>query len=31
MVYKGYNLGWVKVLTNRINNYYPQSFRILKQ
>ncbi|MFT3751047.1 MAG: RNA methyltransferase [Agriterribacter sp.] len=31
IVYKGYNLGWVKVLVNRINNYYPQSFRILKQ
>jgi len=28
--YKGYNLGWVKVLTNRINNYYPRELRILK-
>ncbi|HVY73781.1 MAG TPA: hypothetical protein VG890_03070 [Puia sp.] len=26
----GQNLGWVKVLTNRINNYYPKSWRILK-
>jgi 16S rRNA C967 or C1407 C5-methylase (RsmB/RsmF family)/NOL1/NOP2/fmu family ribosome biogenesis protein len=31
VIYKGYNLGWIKVLANRINNYYPQSFRILKQ
>ncbi|MFT3946592.1 MAG: RNA methyltransferase [Agriterribacter sp.] len=31
VVYNGYNLGWVKMLTNRINNYYPKSFRILKQ
>ncbi|MCC6287868.1 MAG: RNA methyltransferase [Chitinophagaceae bacterium] len=31
VIYNGYNLGWVKVLANRINNYYPQSFRILKQ
>ncbi len=26
----GLNLGWVKVLPNRINNYYPQEWRILK-
>lgn len=31
LVYKGYNLGWVKVLINRINNYYPPAYRILKQ
>ena len=31
IVYKGYNLGWVKVLVNRINNYYPSAYRILKQ
>lgn len=31
VVYKGYKLGWVKVLTNRINNYYPTAYRILKQ
>lgn len=31
VVYKRYKLGWVKVLTNRINNYYPQAYRILKQ
>jgi 16S rRNA C967 or C1407 C5-methylase (RsmB/RsmF family)/NOL1/NOP2/fmu family ribosome biogenesis protein len=29
--YKGYNLGWIKVLSNRINNYYPKELRILKQ
>lgn len=28
--FKGYNLGWIKVLQNRINNYYPLSLRILK-
>lgn len=27
--YKGVNLGWVKVLGNRINNYYPKSGRIM--
>ena len=26
----GMNLGWVKVLPNRINNYYPTEWRILK-
>lgn len=26
--YKGHNLGWVKVLPNRINNYYPKQWRI---
>lgn len=28
--YEGLNLGWIKVLPNRINNYYPQDWRILK-
>ncbi len=27
----GLPLGWVKVLPNRINNYYPASWRILKE
>lgn len=27
--YRGFNLGWVKVLGNRINNYYPKEYRIL--
>ncbi len=26
----GMNLGWLKVLPNRINNYYPSEWRILK-
>ena len=26
--YKGVNLGWIKVLQNRINNYYPKSLSI---
>ncbi|MCW3119240.1 MAG: hypothetical protein JWM28_3322 [Chitinophagaceae bacterium] len=30
VTYQGYNLGWVKVLTNRTNNYYPKELRILK-
>ena len=29
--YKGYNLGWINVLSNRVNNYYPKELRILKQ
>ena len=29
--YAGHNLGWVNVLSNRINNYYPKEIRILKQ
>jgi NOL1/NOP2/fmu family ribosome biogenesis protein len=29
--YRGYNLGWINVLPNRINNYYPKEMRILKQ
>lgn len=28
--YKGCNIGWIKVLPNRINNYYPTEWRILK-
>jgi len=28
--YEGYALGWVNVLPNRINNYYPKELRILK-
>ena len=30
VTYKGYHLGWVNVLPNRINNYYPKELRILK-
>jgi 16S rRNA C967 or C1407 C5-methylase (RsmB/RsmF family)/NOL1/NOP2/fmu family ribosome biogenesis protein len=29
--YEGINLGWIKVLDNRINNYYPMEWRILKR
>lgn len=29
--FKGHNLGWINVLPNRINNYYPKEMRILKQ
>jgi 16S rRNA C967 or C1407 C5-methylase (RsmB/RsmF family)/NOL1/NOP2/fmu family ribosome biogenesis protein len=28
--YKGFNLGWMKILDNRVNNYYPKEWRILK-
>jgi 16S rRNA C967 or C1407 C5-methylase (RsmB/RsmF family)/NOL1/NOP2/fmu family ribosome biogenesis protein len=28
--YEGFNLGWIKALSNRINNYYPKELRILK-
>ncbi len=28
--YIGLNLGWMKVMPNRINNHYPSSWRILK-
>lgn len=31
VAYKGHRLGWVNVLANRINNYYPKELRILKQ
>ena len=30
VTYKGFSLGWVKALSNRMNNYYPQALRILK-
>ncbi|GMV77879.1 MAG: rRNA cytosine-C5-methyltransferase [Chitinophagaceae bacterium] len=30
VTYKGLGLGWIKVLPNRINNYYPNEWRILK-
>lgn len=29
--YEGHNLGWINVLSNRINNYYPKELRILKE
>lgn len=29
--YQGVNLGWVKVLPGRVNNYYPVEWRILKE
>jgi len=29
VTYQGMNLGWVKVLKSRINNYYPKNWRIL--
>jgi 16S rRNA C967 or C1407 C5-methylase (RsmB/RsmF family)/NOL1/NOP2/fmu family ribosome biogenesis protein len=28
MSYQGLGLGWAKILTNRINNYYPKEWRI---
>jgi NOL1/NOP2/fmu family ribosome biogenesis protein len=28
--HKGFNLGWLKVLEGRANNYYPKEWRILK-
>ena len=28
--YEGMNLGWIKLLANRTNNYYPKEWRILK-
>lgn len=28
--YEGMNLGWIKILDNRSNNYYPKEWRILK-
>lgn len=30
MQYEGHNLGWAKLLANRLNNYYPKEWRILK-
>jgi 16S rRNA C967 or C1407 C5-methylase (RsmB/RsmF family)/NOL1/NOP2/fmu family ribosome biogenesis protein len=29
--YQHHNIGWINALSNRINNYYPKDFRILKQ
>lgn len=29
--FNGHNLGWINVLPNRINNYYPKELRILKE
>ncbi len=31
VTYEGHSLGWVNVLPNRINNYYPKELRILKE
>jgi len=31
MCYEGQSLGWVKLLPNRINNYYPKEIRILSK
>ena len=28
--FEGYSLGWINILSNRINNYYPKELRILK-
>lgn len=30
MTYKGFGIGWIKHLGNRLNNYLPNEFRILK-
>lgn len=30
VTYRQFPLGWVNVLPNRVNNYYPKEFRILK-
>ena len=29
--YEGQNLGWIKALSGRINNYYPREWRILRR
>ena len=29
--YEGQNLGWIKALSNRVNNYYPKEWRIFKR
>ncbi len=29
--YEGLNLGWIKILPGRVNNYYPREWRILKR
>jgi NOL1/NOP2/fmu family ribosome biogenesis protein len=28
LTFKGVNLGWIKVLKNRVNNYYPKEWKI---
>ncbi len=30
VLYEGFSLGWINILSNRINNYYPKELRILK-
>ena len=30
VTFKGHPLGWINILSNRINNYYPKELRILK-
>ena len=30
VAYEGHSLGWINILPNRINNYYPKELRILK-
>jgi len=30
VTFQGHRLGWVNILSNRINNYYPKELRILK-
>jgi len=30
VTYQGHQLGWINILPNRINNYYPKELRILK-
>jgi NOL1/NOP2/sun family putative RNA methylase len=30
VTYRGHELGWINILPNRINNYYPKELRILK-
>ena len=30
VTYKNYPLGWINILSNRINNYYPRELRILR-
>ena len=29
--YQGLNLGWMKLMDNRLNNYFPKDWRILKR
>lgn len=31
VTYQGHPLGWINILPNRINNYYPKELRILKE